>query len=415
MPISSVVAPDRDGTLGHEELLSAGEVQELLSLVCRELGMETGFIARVAKDARTISHVSGPGLEPGHSDPYDQTYCQLIIDGTIGPAVADTSAVAVLRAMPVTEQLGIASYLGLPLWLSDGSLYGTLCTYSREVKPDLVDADVRLLRLVAALVVRRLEQEVMAELRHEQRRAVITAVLATLEPAVVFQPIVDLLSGEPVGYEALARFAAEPYRAPDVWMTEASAVGLGVELELQAIANALALAERLPPGRYLSLNASPSVVMTGRLVELLAGYDRPIVVEVTEHEEARDGLVPALDELRLAGHRIALDDGGAGYAGLTRIVELRPDIVKLDRAIITGIDTDIVRQAMVTAGVAFSAVAGGALVAEGVETAAEAATLRKLGVRMAQGYHFGRPAAVDRLVDSTVPVTPPRAINAVTR
>ncbi|MDP9401762.1 MAG: EAL domain-containing protein [Actinomycetota bacterium] len=373
----------------------AGDIETLLGLVCRELEMETGFIGRVAEGQRAICYVSGSGLNTGDSDPYDETYCQLIAEGTIGPAVADTSVVPVLRDMPITHRLGIASYLGLPLRLADGSLYGTLCAYSREVKPHLVDADVRLLRLVGALVASRLEHDVQAERRSAQRRAVIETVLAAGQPDVVFQPIVDLASGDPLGYEALARFAVDPYRPPNVWMTEAAAVELGVELELQAIANALAVADGLPADRYLSLNASPSVVVTGRLVGVLVRCERPIIVEVTEHEEARGvDLSPALGELRATGHRIALDDAGAGYAGLTRLLELRPDVVKLDRAIIAGIDTDPVRQAMVTAGVAFVAGVGSSLVAEGVETACEAATLRALGVRVAQGYLFGRPAPV---------------------
>jgi len=376
----------------------AGDIETLLELVCRELEMETGFIGRVAEGQRAICYVAGSGLDTGDSDPYDETYCQLIVDGAIGPAIADTSVVPVLRDMPITHRLGIASYLGLPLWLSDGSLYGTLCAYSRETKPHLVDADVRLLRLVGALVANRLEHDVQLERRRAERRAVIEVVLAAGQPDVVFQPIVDLGSGDPLGYEALARFAVDPYRPPDVWMTEAAAVGLGVELELQAITNALAVAAGLPADRYLSLNASPSVVLTGRLVGVLAGSERPIVVEVTEHEETRSvDLGPALDELRAAGHRIALDDGGAGYAGLTRILEVRPDVVKLDRAIVAGIDTDLVRQAMVTAAVAFVAGVGTGLVAEGVETECEAATLRALGVRVAQGFLFGRPALVAQL------------------
>lgn len=386
MPLTSVTNTPDPG-------IWAGDIETLLGLVCRELGMETGFIGRVAEGQRAICYVAGPGLDEGDSDAYDETYCQLIAEGTIGPAIADTSVVPVLRDMPITGRLGIASYLGLPLRLSDGSLYGTLCAYSREPKPELVDADVRLLRLVGALVASRLEHEVQAERRSAQRREVIEAVLAAGQPDMVFQPIVDLASREPLGYEALARFAVDPYRGPDVWMTEAAAVGLGVELELQAVTNALAVAHGLPADCYLSLNASPSVVLTGRLVGVLACSERPIVVEVTEHEEARGvDLGPALDELRAAGHRIALDDGGAGYAGLTRVLELRPDVVKLDRAVIAGIDTDPVRQALVAAGVAFVAGIGSGLVAEGVETEGEATALRELGVCVAQGYLFGRPA-----------------------
>ena len=100
----------------------AGDIETLLELVCRELEMETGFIGRVAEGQRAICYVAGSGLDTGDSDPYDETYCQLIVDGAIGPAIADTSVVPVLRDMPITHRLGIASYLGLPLRLSDGSL-----------------------------------------------------------------------------------------------------------------------------------------------------------------------------------------------------------------------------------------------------------------------------------------------------
>ncbi len=225
-------------------------------------------------------------------------------------------------------------------------------------------------------------------------------VLAGYRPGLLrmhFQPIVDTARGTVVGYEALARFTVEPYRTPDVWIAEAATVGLGVEVELQAISNALQLAEALPAGRYLSVNASPSVVTTGRLLGVLARSDRPIVVEITEHEQHDGALNAALDELRSAGHQIAVDDSGAGYAGLTRIVEIRPDIVKVDRSLIAGVDTDTVRQAMVGAAVAFSAKAGGIIVAEGVEREGEAIALRTLGVRSAQGYYFGRPASVEQL------------------
>lgn len=105
---------------------------------------------------------------------------------------------------------------------------------------------------------------------------------------------------------------------------------------------------------------------------------------------------------RLPGHRlrplphigVAVDDAGAGFASLQHILELRPSIVKLDRALISGIDTDKARRAMAAGMRHFARASGIRLIAEGVETEAELATLRELDIHLAQGYLLGAPAPV---------------------
>jgi EAL domain-containing protein (putative c-di-GMP-specific phosphodiesterase class I) len=99
-----------------------------------------------------------------------------------------------------------------------------------------------------------------------------------------------------------------------------------------------------------------------------------------------------LDVLRAAGVLLAVDDAGAGYASLRHVLRLRPDVIKLDIALVTGVHTDLARQALVAAMVGFAAATGARLVAEGVEEAAEATALRELGVMFAQGHLYGRPA-----------------------
>jgi PAS domain S-box-containing protein len=208
----------------------------------------------------------------------------------------------------------------------------------------------------------------------------------------VFQPVIDLAAGTVIGFEALTRFTDGS--RPDLVFAEAHAVGLGRDLEAACLSVALADARDLPPSSWLSLNTTPSMVLGGALSHLLSGTDRRVVLEVTEHEQVED-----YAELRRAlaavpGVRVSVDDAGAGYASLHHILELQPDLVKLDIGLVRGIETDPARQAMVAGMRHFAAETGTDLLAEGVETDAEADALRRLGVELAQGYLFGKPAPV---------------------
>jgi EAL domain-containing protein (putative c-di-GMP-specific phosphodiesterase class I) len=121
---------------------------------------------------------------------------------------------------------------------------------------------------------------------------------------------------------------------------------------------------------------------------------RRIVLEVTERQEVGDyaPLAAALAPLRRAGLRIAVDDAGAGFASMRHILQLKPDLIKLDREIIAGIDGDPAQRALGAAMVGFACEIGAVLVAEGIETEAELAAVTKLGMTAAQGYLLGRPS-----------------------
>ncbi|MFB3739659.1 MAG: EAL domain-containing protein [Candidatus Velamenicoccus archaeovorus] len=218
--------------------------------------------------------------------------------------------------------------------------------------------------------------------------------------AMVFQPIFDLASRIVVGHEALARFTLGPERPPDAWFAEAEAVGLGGELEAAALRSALAQLDRLRPDTYLSLNTSPQTAASGLLRRLLAGVERRVVIEITEHAPVQDydELCDALDGLRSRGARVAVDDAGAGFSSLTRILRLRPDFLKLDVALIRGIDADPARQGLASALSSFASGIGAAIVAEGIETDTELEILRELGVPFGQGFLLGRPAPLDALI-----------------
>jgi EAL domain-containing protein (putative c-di-GMP-specific phosphodiesterase class I) len=207
----------------------------------------------------------------------------------------------------------------------------------------------------------------------------------------VFQPIVDLASGEPVGYEALTRFADGT--PPDRMIADANSVGLGQELEVACLAAAIEAAEALPEDAWLSLNASPDVILQrSQLAALLLDTSRQIVVEITEHAQIGDyravrravaGFGPMVS--------LAVDDAGAGFASLRHVVELGPRFLKADISLVRHVDRDLTRQAMIAGLRHFAERAGCEVIAEGIGEAAELEMLRELGVPLGQGYLLGRP------------------------
>jgi len=238
----------------------------------------------------------------------------------------------------------------------------------------------------------------VARARLEEIQARVVAIIENHEYQPVFQPIVELASGRTVGYEALTRFADG--RRPDLWFADAAMAGLGVQLEVATMNAAQEEAEFLPSNAYLSLNVSPALATAFLpLVSTLESSTRDTVLEITEQVpvESYTKLRAALDQLR--GHvRVAVDDAGAGFAGLRHILEIRPQIVKLDIALVRGVNADPARRALISSMVAFAAETDCALVAEGVETEEELATLRGLGVGYCQGYLFGRPAPIEQVL-----------------
>jgi len=242
-----------------------------------------------------------------------------------------------------------------------------------------------------------LAQRLHIRRRDVERRREIEAIIESRTFAPVFQPIVDLTSRVALGYEALTRFASG--QRPDRCFVDAWGAGLGPELELATLRAAVEAGRDLPAGRWLDLNVSPRLLgEPDRVRDVLRDAGRPIVLEVTEHEPVADygALRAAVASL---GHdiRLAVDDAGAGVANFGHIIELHPDFVKLDISLVRRVNANLGRQAMVIAMREFARSSGCRLVAEGVETELEAATLAQLGVEFGQGYLFGHPQAVDAL------------------
>ena len=242
--------------------------------------------------------------------------------------------------------------------------------------------------------------------KHALRRT-FDALLASRAFHPVFQPIVDLESGEAIGFEALTRF--DSGTRPDVCFADAWSVGMGVELELATLEAAAAAAKGLPAGRWLSLNVSPRLLdKPDRLAALIRSAERPIVLEITEHDRIADyravrDAVAALGN----GVRLAVDDAGVGIANFGHIIELRPDFVKIDISLVRRVNSNLGRQALVIAMHHFARTAGCALIAEGIETQEESGTLRTLGVEFGQGYLFGRPQPLESWASGAASATEP--------
>lgn len=375
-------------------------LQGVLDVVREHLRMDVAFISRVAGGRRVFEYVASDPefrpIVPGDSDLLDETYCGRVLDGRIPELIVDAANVPEVADLAATRDLPIGSHVSTPIRTSDGGTYGTLCCFSKTVHPRLTHRDLEVLRTFATVVSAHLEPLVEQQRSTELTQERITDLLDDGGPAMALQPIVDLSTDLVHGYEALARFPREVDWNPEQWFANAHRVGMGVALESAAVHVATRLLPRLPPGLSLAVNVSaPALLASASIAELLTGLgSERLVLEITEHQKIThpDRLAAVLARIRAAGVRIAVDDAGSGYAGLERILVLAPEILKLDRSLVSGISQHLGRQALCEAMVRFTARMGTQLVAEGVETEADLQTLRDLGVGLAQGYLLGRPA-----------------------
>ena len=241
---------------------------------------------------------------------------------------------------------------------------------------------------------RRYEESLSTSSYTEAQYAEVVALLERPDSIkTVFQPLVDLATGRVVGYEALSRFNAPLGRPPDQWFAQAHRCGLGAELEAKAVETALAVEGR-PPGTFLCVNLRPTALFSSAVRDVLPANMEGLVVEITEQEMVSDAeaLSEVLSSLRGRGARIALDDAGAGYAGLQQVMRLELDTIKLDRSLVDGVHGDLAKLALIESFVRFARRTGAAICAEGIETLEDLAVLADLDVTYGQGYVLARPS-----------------------
>lgn len=210
------------------------------------------------------------------------------------------------------------------------------------------------------------------------------------------QPIVRASTRSVYAYELLLRSSCAALSSPPAILGAAERANRLPELAGLVRAAAARRAATLAPGHRLFVNLHPRDVVDPGLLrddDPLLPHASRVTLEVTErdHLEGVPGVDEALRRLRAAGYRIAVDDLGAGYSGLTSLVELAPDVVKLDMSLIRGIDRDRTRARLVRAMFQLCDDLGIEVVAEGVETPSERDTLGALGCDLLQGYLYARP------------------------
>jgi EAL domain-containing protein (putative c-di-GMP-specific phosphodiesterase class I) len=167
-------------------------------------------------------------------------------------------------------------------------------------------------------------------------------------------------------------------------------------MELQAVECAVATVDQLPSDVRLAINVSPQLALDPRLAQTFYTCGVPmerIILEITEHTAVHHypSIRDALSPLRGSGLKLAVDDAGAGYASFAHVLQLRPEIIKLDRSLTGGIDRDPAARAFVTGVVLVALELGAVVVAEGVETVDQLVQLETLGIDYVQGYLLASP------------------------
>lgn len=213
---------------------------------------------------------------------------------------------------------------------------------------------------------------------------------------MAFQPIVDLGANRIRAYEALLRCDDPDFASPATLLDAAERLGRVLDLGRVVRARSAAALREAPPTTLLFVNLHPAELQDPELLEPRAPLSRVahrVVLEITERARLgpTEEVHRTLNELRRLGFRVALDDMGAGYAGLTSLVSMDPNYVKLDMSLVRDIDQLPTKQRLVHAMVDACVDLGQDVIAEGVETAAERDALLDIGVTLLQGYFFARP------------------------
>ncbi|MEV4348638.1 EAL domain-containing protein [Actinoplanes sp. NPDC049596] len=382
----------------------AEQVADLLRTARRSLGLNFAFLSRMDGTTQHLEVVeSGLPLlfRDGLQRAQRTSFCQAIMDGRLPAVMPNVKDFPEAMKLPSARMPRIRSFVSVPVVLSDGSVYGTFCAGGFTADDKLSDRDEALMAVLAHAAAVIIEPDVHRRRRNVELEQRYRPLIEAGGPAVLLQPIVDLATGRRVGAEALSRFPQHWNEPPNECFADAGLIGERDGLEIQALRSAGAHLARV--SGYVAMNVSPATLMTWECQNALGQMplDR-VVLELSEHDQVEDydALHAVLKPLRARGMRLAIDDVGAGFSSLRHIVATDPDVIKLDRSIVTGLQDDHVLPVVVRSLVDLARGVRAVVVAEGVETAEDAATLAGLGVNLGQGWHFDRATAPEDLRDS---------------
>jgi EAL domain-containing protein (putative c-di-GMP-specific phosphodiesterase class I) len=238
-----------------------------------------------------------------------------------------------------------------------------------------------------------------------KRRTLLHDILSPGGLSILFQPIFEIAGGETVLFalEALARGPKDSNVEPaNVLFEYVRRKGKEVEVDRACLARAIATGAGVPGSPAISVNIHASTLerdpnIADFLVETCSTHDMPVsrlILEIVEQQKFWDerAFFDALNDVRSLGVRIALDDIGIGYSSHRMLIEVRPDLYKIDRYFITDCTSKPSSRAAIESIVLMASRLGGRVVAEGIETLADFDTVTSLGIDLVQGFYFARPA-----------------------
>jgi len=209
-----------------------------------------------------------------------------------------------------------------------------------------------------------------------------------------FQPVIDLRRGTVWGYEALARFPEDGTSSPDRWFEAAQRLGVSPDLQALLITKFLDARPLLPPGRFLSVNIRPEDLGSYYVQNAVArgGDLSSVVFEITDLTTIPNSDIKlALGPIKQRGARIALDDVGSSYSGLSRMNRLRPEFLKLDQHLVSGAGQDPDRLELIDALHVLAKRINATVLVEGIQNLVELNSVIGLDIPLAQGFGLGRP------------------------
>ncbi|GAC1333701.1 MAG: hypothetical protein NVSMB17_14450 [Candidatus Dormibacteria bacterium] len=392
-----------------------GLIDRILVLAREHLGMELAYIGQVGADQQTITAANaageGPAVGLGQVLPFDDTYCARMMRGEMAQFVPDTGADPVAREVPVHPAAGIGAYVGVPIQLSNGSIYGTLCAVSATARSNLTVQDAEFMRMLAGVAAWEMERDLSGAASMQARAKELRDAIESGAVTLYYQPKMELDSGRIRSVEALARWIMPDGEVvqPDDFIplaTETGLDGLLTERVLEiAVAQAATWSAQGQPLR-VAVNVPAGVLLSTGFARLVGEtLDRHGVspvwleVELTESDVMRDAAraVPVLGSLHTMGIHLAIDDFGTGYSSLAYLRELRVNTVKVDKSFVIPLARPGADPNLVKAMIDLAHNLGLMVVAEGVEDADTARLLRDLGCETIQGYWLSRPVVAEAI------------------
>ena len=339
-------------------------------------GKAAGYhIEAAAIDDLRLSAATGPFTRDIGDGPQDNALDWALKSGGI----------RVFSAVPIMDGDEPVALLGI----------GTDETEGREALVQLIPALLGYGAVATALVASQLTERERAAADRRDLKTIVDERRFT----IVFQPVVDLATRAVRGFEALTRF--DDGASPRDRFETARRVGFADELELATFAMAVELGRDLPRAAFVSGNLS-AAVLTGQVDRVRS------LIRALRHKAVLELSGPATDDLGAVRQAVAslgptvvlaVDDAGDTGIGYSELATLAPRLIKLGMATTRGIEADPVKRALVTGMVSFASSTGSELVAKGIETESELATLLELGIRAGQGRLFGMPAPVEEFAD----------------